>query len=423
MNLQPLNATTAPPPVQQRKPTPMQQPMAPPPQVKQRFHAPQEAPFGTGSFETLAAKRPARRGVYGLLAVAVVAIAGMVYWYNGNIKPGRIELTVTPGDATVLIDNIKVGDHSPVSIEKSPGPYTLSVTRDGYARNDQNIELKAGQPLALAVTLEPSPDTGFELTSDPPGGLVWLDDQPVKQASGQQAQTNFRASRISPGHHVLEIRGDRFKAWRQDVEIAPGDIRKIHAVLIPSAGGPAGSNKAAPIGAASGGGKEQLVNQTPPAPGGTAPTPPANKPAGGGTAPNPPSGPAPGAGPSAGGAIATAPPTPKRKRVREAPAENDTGGEAGGSEDAPASRKSVASSDDSGGGGDCSITINSIPWSEVWIDGKNTTKHTPVVDFKVPCGKHKLAFKRPDMQIDQTESINVRPGQNFKQRYTLATDE
>ncbi len=121
-------------------------------------------------------------------------------------------------------------------------------------------------------------------------------------------------------------------------------------------------------------------------------------------------------------AIASAPTTPKRKRVREAPPSDDTGGEAA-SDDAPAPRKTVAAADDSGGGGDCSITINSIPWSEVWIDGKNTSKHTPVVDFKVPCGKHKLAFKRPDMQIDQTESINVRPGQNFKQRYTLATED
>ena len=243
MNMQPVNAPAAPSAHQPRMPTPMQQPMSHPPAVKQRFNVPQEAPFGTGGFETIQSRRPARRGVYGLLAVAAVAIVAMVYWYNSNIKPGRIELAVTPGDATVLIDNIKVGDHSPVSVEKSPGPYTLSVTRDGYARNDQNIELKAGQPLALTVTLEPSPDTGFELTSDPPGGLVWLDDQPVKDASGQQAHTNFRASRISPGHHVLEIRGDKFKAWRQDVEIAPGDIRKIHAPLIPTAGGPAGGQQ------------------------------------------------------------------------------------------------------------------------------------------------------------------------------------
>ena len=66
-------------------------------------------------------------------------------------------------------------------------------------------------------------------------------------------------------------------------------------------------------------------------------------------------------------------------------------------------------------GGDCTMTVNSVPWSEVWIDGKNTSQHTPLVDFKIPCGKHKLAFKRSDMQIDHGETIN--------QRYTLATDE
>ena len=252
----------------------------------------------------------------------------------------------------------------------------------------------------------------------------------MKDASGQQAHTNFRASRISPGHHVLEIRGDKFKAWRQDVEIAPGDIRKIHAPLIPTAGGPAGAGSKTPaaIGTAppGGGAKEQLVAAATTPPGGSGPTtpPPAVKPPAGGPA-NPANTNPSGTGTvPAGGGIASAPTTPKRKRVREAPPSDDTGGDVGaGSDDAPAPRKTVAAADDSGGGGDCSITINSIPWSEVWIDGKNTSKHTPVVDFKVPCGKHKLAFKRPDMQIDQTESINVRPGQNFKQRYTLATED
>ena len=64
-----------------------------------------------------------------------------------------------------------------------------------------------------------------------------------------------------------------------------------------------------------------------------------------------------------------------------------------------------------------------MPWSELWIDGKSTSRHTPVVDHKIPCGKHKLAFKRPEMQIDQTENINVRPGQPLKKVYTLAVEE
>jgi len=436
LNLPPASAVapahSAPPP---RRPTPMA-----PPAQRPRFHEPAGAPFGTGSFDTIAPRRPARRGVAVLAAVAVIVGGGMVYWYTTNVKPGKIELTTTPGDATVLLDNNKIGDHSPVTIEKAPGLYTLTVMRDGYGRNDQSIELKAGEALARTVALEPSPDTGFELMSEPAGGLVWLDGNAVKDASGQQAHTNFRASRIGPGHHVLEIRSERFKPWREEIEIEPGKIHKVAATLVPSgapAGGSGSGSKQVAQGTAppAGGGKELAMATPPPSPVSPPPapvTPPpsgATPPPGGGSQAHkaPAGGTSPGGnalntstGSGAGG-ITSPPPTPKRKRVKEPTDDTGGGGEIAG-DDTPAPRKSVAP-DDSGGGGDCSITINSIPWSEVWIDGKNTTKHTPVVDYKVPCGKHKLAFKRPDMQIDQTESINVRPGQNFKQRYTLATED
>jgi hypothetical protein len=117
-----------------------------------------------------------------------------------------------------------------------------------------------------------------------------------------------------------------------------------------------------------------------------------------------------------GGGVAM--PGSKKRRTRETPPDDGTGEPP--TDDTPVPRKAVASE---AGGGDCSITVNSVPWSEVWIDGKNTSQHTPVVDYKLPCGKHKLSFKRPDMQIDQTEPITVKSGQNFKQRYTLATDD
>ena len=74
-------------------------------------------------------------------------------------------------------------------------------------------------------------------------------------------------------------------------------------------------------------------------------------------------------------------------------------------------------------GDGCSITVNSFPWSEVWIDGKNTTRHTPVVDFKLPCGKHKISFKRTDLDIHQTEIVSLRPGTKFMQRYMLMNND
>jgi serine/threonine protein kinase len=390
-------------------PPPLPAPMPPP---RQSFSQPPShpqlapAPFGTGNFSD-ELSRGRSKGGGGFLKVAILLLLAAggsgAYWYMTTTKPGRIEITTVPADATVLVDNTKVGDHSPVSLDRSPGPYTVSVTRDGYVRNDQNVEVHAGQPLPLAVTLEPSPDTGFELTSEPPGGLVWLDGAPIQGAAGQQARTDFRAFRITPGHHLLEIKGEnRFKPWRQDVEVEPGAIQKVHAMLIPAPGSTTtGSGKAT---------SHPEVAVAPPA---TPPVPPAPHAA-------PPSPPA-----ETHQALAAPPPPPaahgpRRKKAHDVVAA--AGDDPSASADDDSGPKASA---DRGGdkGGDCTMTVNSVPWSEVWIDGKNTSQHTPVVDFKIPCGKHKLAFKRSDMQIDHSENINLRPGQNFKQRYTLATDE
>jgi serine/threonine protein kinase len=411
VSLPPVNL----PPVSHSSPR-MQAPM---PQRHIYPPPPTAAPFGTGNFaDEIGNQRPKRGGVYAALVLLLAAAGGGGYYYHLTTnRPGRIELSTVPADATVLIDNAKVGDHSPVSVERPPGPYTLSVTRDGYVRSDQNVELRAGEPLPLSVTLEPSPDTGFELTSEPPGGLVWLDGAPIKGASGQQARTDFRAFRIAPGHHVLEIKGEnRFKPWRQDVDVDPGSIRKVHAMLIPTSGSPAGAkpSAAAP--------PEVAVAPPPPpapaphvsspppsAPGVSSPPPASRVPSPPPTAPEAsearhPSG--GGAGPSGG----------RRKKPREAGA--DEGGAVASADDDEKESAAPAAS-----GGDCTITVNSTPWSEVWIDGKNTSKHTPFVDYKIPCGKHRLAFKRTDMQIDYSENITVHPGEKFKQRYTLATDE
>jgi hypothetical protein len=393
----------APVPLVPAPPPPISQPRLQRTAVRPAYQPPPTAaPFGTGNFsDERSLPRPRRGGLYAALAVLLVAGAAGGFWYRSTInRPGRIELSTVPADAVVLIDNAKVGDHSPVSLERPPGPYTLSVTRDGYVRSDQNIELKAGEPLPLSVTLEPSPDTGFELTSEPPGGLVWLDGAPIKGASGQQARTDFRAFRIAPGKHLLEIKGEnRFRPWRQDVEVDPGLVRKVHAMLIPAGGESPGSTPAVAA-------RPEVAAATPPSEPRTPPPPP--------SAPgSEPEASAPSAARHAGGGGSSA---RHHKKPHEAAAADD-GAQASADDGDKESAAPAAA------GGDCSITVNSTPWSEVWIDGKNTTKHTPFVDYKIPCGKHRLAFKRSDMQIDYSENITVHPGQKFKQRYTLATDE
>lgn len=71
----------------------------------------------------------------------------------------------------------------------------------------------------------------------------------------------------------------------------------------------------------------------------------------------------------------------------------------------------------------CRMTINSSPWSEVWLDGKNTTQHTPLVDYRLRCGHHWIEFKRADLRIDQIETLVVEPNRPLKRRYVLTGGE
>ena len=166
-----------------------------------------------------------------LIALVLIVGGAGAAWYWSINRPGKVEISTVPADVTILVDNVKVADHSPFPLEKSPGPYTVSAVRPGYTRNDQSVEIRAGQIATLTLNLEAAADTGFELTSEPPGGLVWLDGNPMSGPDGQ-ARTDFRAYRIPPGKHLVEIKGDpKRQPWREEVMVEPGTIKKIKAQL------------------------------------------------------------------------------------------------------------------------------------------------------------------------------------------------
>jgi serine/threonine protein kinase len=70
---------------------------------------------------------------------------------------------------------------------------------------------------------------------------------------------------------------------------------------------------------------------------------------------------------------------------------------------------------------DCLLTVGSVPWAELWIDGKDVGQPTPVVHLPVTCGAHKLRLKRSNPDIDHAESVNVSPGQELKKNFNLET--
>jgi serine/threonine protein kinase len=342
--------------------------------------------------------RPPSRIRYYLLFLAFMALgSGGAYLYL--TRSGKMQIAVKPSDARVTVDGVALHEGPPYVIERKPGIYHLAVARDGYLPREQDVEIRTARVERVEFELEASPETGFELTSQPPGGLVWLDGQAFAvNETGKQATTNFRASRITPGRHVLEIKGDpRFKDWRQEVYQEAGQTLKIQANREPAS--PPGRGG----GSAASGARQQVAPGVSP--------------------------PGSGAGP---GAVAE-----NRGRVtggsrRARGGRVEAASDDGASEQKPAgggkTREKPASDEDiferegrlgAGGGEQCVATIGSKPWAEVSIDGKPTGKSTPLMDYSLACGKHRITFSNPDLMIERNEVIILKPGQRFKKIFPL----
>lgn len=336
-------------------------------------------------------KPPSRLKYYALFLAFMIAGGGGAYVYLS--RPGKLQVNVKPLDARLLVDGSAMREGPPFVVEKRPGTYHLALSRDGYLPREQKIDIRAGQFERLDMDLEPSPETGFELTSQPPGGLVWLDSVPfmVDEHGTKQATTNFKAFRVAPGRHVIEIKGNpKYKDWRQEIFQEAGQTLRIHADLQLAGASPT-PVVVQPV-------VQPLAVSTP------TPASPEVRHAGGRKPPK--------------GVETPAAPDEDVFEKKSATGAKKPGKPASGDDDIFENQgKSSAAA--AAGGGDCSATITSKPWAEVAIDGKPTGKSTPLTDYSISCGKHRITFTNPDLMIERNETITLKPGQKFKKNFPL----
>lgn len=313
------------------------------------------------------------------IAAALIAAVGL-YLYFGKENLGTLIVVVNPIDLIIKVDDI-VFEHEKngsVTIKKKAGPYRIAAEKAGYDPDVREVDVESDVNQKLEITLKPSADTGFQLKSTPSGALVWLDERPLtvsEDGNGPQIQTNFKADRVAPIPHVIELRLDGYENWRYEFVQEPGKLLDINAELV--------------------------------AEGATKPTRPsvAPKPAAAVPVPQP-----------AAAVLTPKPATPApRPVVAKTP------------KPAPV-RKPVAAAkppapEPAGGGEPCIVTLGAKPWAKVLIDGKDTGKITPVVKHEVPCGKRKITFVNSDLKIEKTVSITVKSGEPFKQVFSLVDDE
>jgi serine/threonine protein kinase len=365
-------------------------------QAPPQFAPPAEMYFS----DPVSQRAPSRLKYYVAFLFFMIAGGGGAYMFM--TRPGNLQVAVKPQDARLALDGAVITSDPPFHLEKRPGVYRLTVSRPGYVTREQVVQISAGQSGHVDIDLEPSPDTGFDLTSQPSGGLVWLDGQPLAiDEFGKQATTNFHASRIAPGPHVIEIRGNpQYQTWRQEFLQEPGKTVRLHADL----------------GLVSGAAKPARVTPPPvqtqvvqPQPGQQQPALTGEKPKDG----KPRHG---GGGKSAATASGA---DDVFETLKPAAGDKKPKANAGGDEDIFESQ----GKSDAGSGGTCVATISSKPWAEVSIDGKPTGKITPLVNYSIPCGKHRVTFKNADLMIERNESVTLKAGQPFKKIFSLVENE
>ncbi len=114
-----------------------------------------------------------RIALYAALAAVVLAGGGAIAWKQWwSARAGRIEISTTPSGAAVMLGGDAAPHHAPVAFEKPPGRYTISVTRDGFQRDDRTIDLHAGQEVVLSIALAPAAPSAnpMAIVPEPAGG-------------------------------------------------------------------------------------------------------------------------------------------------------------------------------------------------------------------------------------------------------------
>jgi len=110
--------------------------------------------------------------------------------------------TVPPGAAILINDEVR--GSSEVDVQLAPGTYTVTTQMDGYQPATSALEVRAGSPVSLDMTILPTPLT-FRMTTDVAGGKAWLDDRPA----GDVNEGQLTLSNLTPGPHKLRFSKDK----------------------------------------------------------------------------------------------------------------------------------------------------------------------------------------------------------------------
>ncbi|MBN2528353.1 MAG: protein kinase [Deltaproteobacteria bacterium] len=165
--------------------------------------------------------------IIGVAVGVIVAVAAVVGIFKfGLSNTGQIELNITPGDElSVVVDGSrKIPQNvSPMLIEDlSIGQHSFIINREGYAEKELIFDVRPKKRFTTEVTLEKAGGSGLYVESDPPGCTVEIDGKVI---SGDT--TPMTISDLEPGTHEVKISKDKYSELKFEVDIEKGKTARL----------------------------------------------------------------------------------------------------------------------------------------------------------------------------------------------------
>lgn len=137
------------------------------------------------------------------------------YITDADAAVGRIELTISPANATVTIDGTPTAERS---VEADPGRHEIVVSAPGHQQSRREVDLRRGSSATLDVRLEREEvRRRINVELDESTASVRLDGRVIGRGSCE--------SEVAPGAHELEVSASGFRPYRQSVRVDNADVR------------------------------------------------------------------------------------------------------------------------------------------------------------------------------------------------------
>lgn len=137
----------------------------------------------------------------------------------------RPEITINsdpPGASIYVDDKTKLVGQTPASLKLDPGRYKLFLNLDGYVPFEQDLDVRAGQPLTLSFKLEKFQRVGqVRVKSNVRGASLFIDGRNVGLTPYTEMIT------LDEGPHQIAIDKDEYVAFNREVKVVVNETLEV----------------------------------------------------------------------------------------------------------------------------------------------------------------------------------------------------